>query len=89
MVVHSPSMNNTNTNTKPAEGTQSAKMTFWNLIAQLGCHVEPYPGGAQVFIGRADVAQPALYRQFWNLSDARVVGTLSGPSLHMMGNVSR
>lgn len=65
--------------------TEKTQHTFWSLIERLGCHVEPYPGGgAQVFIGRADVAQPDLYREFWNLSDAHVVGTLSGPSLHVI-----
>lgn len=60
------------------------KYTLWELIGLLGCHSQPYlDGGLQVFIGRADIAQPALYREFWHLMDAYVAGTLSGPALHI------
>lgn len=70
------------TTIKPA-----SQFTFWELIEKLGCHVEPYPGGgAQVFIGRADIVNAELFREFWNLSDAHVTGALSGPSLHIAGN---
>jgi hypothetical protein len=58
---------------------------LWPTLEALGMHAEPYPGGGiQAFIGRADIAQPELYRSLWNLADAHVVGTLSGPALHIM-----
>jgi len=62
---------------------------LWPILDALGMHAEPYPGGGvQAFIGRADIAQPALYRSLWSLADAVVVGTLAGPALHIMPRAS-
>jgi len=58
------------------------KMLLADLLKQTGHYSQPYPGGGiQVF------HQPGTTggdRRYWHLKDAHVVGTLSGPSIHVM-----
>lgn len=58
------------------------KLTFSELIAELGCTYQEFPGGGiQVFLPRE--SRGNFDPRFWNLTDAHVAGTLSGPALHI------
>ena len=56
-------------------------LTLSELLALTGDFACQHPhGGWQVFYGtKAD-------RRFWDLADAKVVASLSGPSLHIVEN---
>lgn len=60
------------------EGAKIEKATLAKVLIETGDFSQPHPhGGVQVFYrGVAD-------RRYWDLSDAKVIASLSGPSLHI------
>lgn len=61
------------------------KLTFAELVVELGCTVNQFPGGGlQVLFLTGKNERGQADRRFWDLSDAHVAGTLSGPALHVV-----
>ncbi len=61
--------------------TSSQKHTLKSLLSLTGHHCQPYGGGLQVFHEPGATEGDPRY---WSLTDAHVVGLLSGPSLHIV-----
>jgi hypothetical protein len=61
--------------------TTSERHTLKGLLSITGHHCQPYGGGVQVFHEPGATEGDPRY---WSLADAHVVGTLSGPSLHIV-----
>ncbi len=59
--------------------------TLKGLLSITGHHCQPYGGGFQVFHEPGATTGDSRY---WSLTDAHVVGLLSGPSLHIITKAS-
>ena len=78
-------MNTSTKQTNAAPATSGALKpgthTLKSLLALTGHYYQPYGGGFQVFYQPgATTGDP----RYWSLTDAHVVGLLSGPSLHIV-----